>query len=229
MALLQKPWGRLYSVYKQYPIRLPPSIITLNIFLNYFQLVITVIAFLLQHVATSKYLLNMDLQHQENDAFNPNMWYRLKNAHMPSTHCLDIVNDHHTAQHSSGLLKIARDGYYAGQYWQIKPNGDGTYFLRTWWLGPTRQLDVDAQDGETPVMQSVEQVLGQRWRIEAWGDGTWLFENGDADLGHLRCLDTVEDARGEGGVKVKMIPKDEGRAMQRWTVTPIREITEPGY
>ncbi|KAL5114115.1 hypothetical protein ACEQ8H_007999 [Pleosporales sp. CAS-2024a] len=74
--------------------------------------------------------------------FNPGMWYRLelKNSHLPATHCLDIIND--KSDQSIGLLTIARDGFYSGQYWQITTIGDGIYSLRTLWLGPHRPLDV---------------------------------------------------------------------------------------
>jgi immune inhibitor A len=148
------------------------------------------------------------------------MWYRLKNAYKPETHCLDVIND--AGANSTGLIKMAHDGYYSGQYWQLKSNnGDDTYCLRTWWLGPDRQLDVYSHDTFTPVLQQRGDESGQCWTIGSWGDGTWYFSN--ALSGQENVLDTGDDG------KVGMGTKDEVRPTQRWRLEAIRCISEEGY
>ncbi len=152
--------------------------------------------------------------------FDPTMWYRLKNSYMPTTHCLDVINDNHFD--SKGLLNMARDGNYSGQHWQIKSNGDGTYFLCTLFLGPDRRLDVHARDKSTPILSSSANVTGQYWRIEPYEDGTWHLEN--AYCGQHQYFDLMD-----GGVKARMNPADASKLTQRWTITPIREIHEEKY
>ncbi|KAH7089752.1 M6 family metalloprotease domain-containing protein [Paraphoma chrysanthemicola] len=152
--------------------------------------------------------------------FNPRIWYRLKNAHQPTTHCLDVINDNGTD--SKGNIEMRNDGNYSGQYWQIKSNDDGTYFLRTMFLGPNRQLDVYIHEKAKPVLQAFAHVTAQYWQIKPWGDGTWHIEN--SYNGQYQYLD-VED----GGINVKLQKADSGRPTQRWTFVPIRDITEPGY
>ncbi|KAF2855112.1 hypothetical protein T440DRAFT_204238 [Plenodomus tracheiphilus IPT5] len=144
--------------------------------------------------------------------FNPTTWYQLKNSHLPSTHSLDVVNDN--GHDSLGLLKIARDGYYAGQYWQFNLKSDGTtHALRTWWLGPNRLLDVYARDmSSTQILLPARETPGQCWKVEGWGDGTWQISNGLSSDEGLCCLDTVEE---EGGVTVKMNAVDAERLLQR--------------
>jgi immune inhibitor A len=169
--------------------------------------------------------------------FNPMMWYRLKNTYQPATHCLDVINDNGTD--STGLLQMAADGRYSGQHWQLKSNGNGSYRLRTLFLGPNRQLSVK-DDKKTPVLQTANPLsTAQSWLIGSWGDGTWHFE-----VSHSHCrslgpadrstqnewlqkhlyLDTME-----GGPKVEMNAANAGRPTQRWTIEPIREITEAGF
>lgn len=109
--------------------------------------------------------------------FDDKTWYRLKNTYQPSTHCLDVVNDNGTD--SKGLLQMAATGNFSGQYWQLKANEDGTYCLRTMFLGPDRQLSVK-DDKKTPVLENTNpSALAQYWTIEAWDhpqDGTWRLE-----------------------------------------------------
>ncbi len=111
------------------------------------------------------------------DKFNPKMWYRLKNTYQPSTHCLDVVNDNGT--NSKGLVEMAVIGKFSGQYWQLKANEDGTYSLRTMFLGPDRRLGVK-DDKRTPILQTAnDSAKAQFWTIEPWGspeDGTWHLE-----------------------------------------------------
>ncbi|KAH6642487.1 immune inhibitor A peptidase M6-domain-containing protein [Boeremia exigua] len=157
------------------------------------------------------------------DKFNPRMWYRLKNTYQPSTHCLDTINDNDV--NSKGLLQMAVAGSFSGQYWQLKANEDGSYFLRTLFLGPDRQLGVK-DDRITPILQTANpSAVSQYWTIEAWDgpeDGTWHLENAWTE--QSRYLDTME-----GGPRVEMNQANDGRPTQRWTIEPIREITEPGF
>jgi len=152
--------------------------------------------------------------------FDPKKWYRLKNTFQPQTDSLDVINDNGT--NSTGLLQMARDGNFTGQYWQIKSNGDGTYALRTLFLGAGRQLDVYSNDKLNPVLANAGFFSGQFWTIKPWGDGTWHLEN--AYSGQFLYLDTME-----GGPKVAMNQANTGRPTQRWTITPIRDITESGF
>ena len=111
------------------------------------------------------------------DKFNPRMWYRLKNTYQPSTHCLDVVNDN--SINSKGLLQMAAIGNFSGQRWQLKENDDGSYCLRTMFLGPDRQLGVK-DDKSTPILQTANpSARAQYWTIGAWDnpqDGTWHLE-----------------------------------------------------
>lgn len=111
------------------------------------------------------------------DKFDPKMWYRLKNTFQPATHCLDVVNDNGTS--SKGFLNMAATGNFSGQHWQLKPNGDGTYFLRTLFLGSDKQLGVQS-DKKTPILQPANSsAKGQYWTIGQWDhpqDGTWHLE-----------------------------------------------------
>lgn len=111
--------------------------------------------------------------------FNDRMWYRLKNTYQPTTHCLDVINDNGTD--STGLLQMAATGKFSGQYWQLKPNDDGSYRLRTMFLGPNRQLGV-RDDKMTTVLQPANDfAMAQHWTIHAWDnpqDGTWHLEVG---------------------------------------------------
>lgn len=107
--------------------------------------------------------------------FDLKTWYRLKSTYQPATHCLDIVNDNGT--NSKGLLHMAVTGKFSGQYWQLKPNGDGSYFLRTLFLGPNRRLSVRS-DKKTPILEAAnDSAKAQYWG--AWDnpqDGTWHLE-----------------------------------------------------
>lgn len=109
--------------------------------------------------------------------FDPKMWYRLRNTYQPTTHCLDVVNDDGT--NSKGLVQMAAAGNFSGQHWQLKPNGDGTYFLRTLFLGPDRRLGVQS-DKKTPVLEPANDAAkAQYWTIGQWDhpqDGTWHLE-----------------------------------------------------
>lgn len=152
--------------------------------------------------------------------FDSKCWYRMKNAQQPDTHCVDVINE--AGLNSKGNLELRRHGNYSGQHWQIVPNGDGTYRLRTLFLGPNRHLDVLKHDKSTPVLQTEVNVCGQYWSIKPWGDGTWHLEN--AYNGQYQYLD-IED----GGIDLKMKTADETRQSQRWTFTRMSDIAEPGY
>lgn len=152
--------------------------------------------------------------------FDSKTWYRIKNTYQPASYSLDVINDNGT--NSTGLLQMARDGNFSGQHWQIIPNSDGSYFLRTMFLGPNRRLDVYGNDKYTPVLQNAGWYSGQYWFIKPWADGTWHLEN--TYSGPYLYLDTVE-----GGPKVKMNQSNEGRPTERWTIKPIRAITESQF
>jgi immune inhibitor A len=111
------------------------------------------------------------------DKFDTKTWYRLKNTFQPATHCLDVVNDNGAS--SNGFLNMAATGNFSGQHWQLKPNGDGTYFLRTLFLGSDKQLGVQS-DKKTPILQPANSsAKGQYWTIGQWDhpqDGTWHLE-----------------------------------------------------
>jgi immune inhibitor A len=111
------------------------------------------------------------------DKFDTKTWYRLKNTFQPATHCLDVVNDNGAS--SNGFLNMAATGNFSGQHWQLKPNGDGTYFLRTLFLGASRHLGVQS-DKKTPILEPAnESAKGQYWTIGQWDhpqDGTWHLE-----------------------------------------------------
>lgn len=151
-------------------------------------------------------------------AFDPKIWYRLTNTF--AGYALDVIND--GAGNPEGLIQMSRIGNFPGQFWQIVPNGAGTYALRTLFLGPTRQLDVYSDDKLKPHLAIAGPYSGQVWKIAPWGDGTWHLENlyNGKDL----YLDTME-----GGPRVAMNQANVGRPTQRWTITPIRAITEPGF
>ncbi|KAF9701347.1 hypothetical protein EKO04_000310 [Ascochyta lentis] len=152
--------------------------------------------------------------------FDPNTWYRLKNSYQTSTHCLDVIND--KGADSTGLLQMAADGNYSGQYWQLKLNDDKeTYSMRTLFLGADRQLSVRS-DKKTPVLDPINPLAkGQSWTI---GSPHADFEPQNADTEKHKYLDTME-----GDKIVKMNDDNNGRPTQRWSIKPIREITEPGF
>ncbi|KAF2201430.1 M6 metalloprotease [Delitschia confertaspora ATCC 74209] len=152
------------------------------------------------------------------EPFDSKTWYQLKNTF--AGHSLDVIND--GAGNKEGLITMAREGNFSGQCWQIIPNGHGTYALRTLYLGPNRQLDVYGDDKTKPHLAEAGPYSGQIWKIGAWGDGTWHLEN--LYSGPYLYLDTME-----GGPRVAMNQSNIGRPTQRWTITPVRKITEPGF
>ena len=151
-------------------------------------------------------------------AFEKDTWYRIQNTFQG--HSLDVLND--GAGNKEGLIQMSRTGNFSGQHWQIFPNPDGTYALRTLFLGAGRQLDVYGNDKTVPHLDIAAWVSGQIWTISPWGDGTWHLNN--SYTGPNWYLDTME-----GGPKVAMNQANTGRPTQRWTITPIRKITESGF
>ena len=146
--------------------------------------------------------------------FDPRMWYRITNS--VAEYSLDIVND----DTRSGGLKMAATGNYSGQFWQAVSNGEGTYKLRSLFLGPNRCLDVYGNDKTKPHMAVSGDYSGQKWIIGAWGDGTWHLEN--TYSGKDMYLGT-----GEGSVA--LLAANPARVTQRWTFTPTRCITEKEF
>jgi immune inhibitor A len=158
--------------------------------------------------------------------FSPSHFHRLKNTSNPSNPTLDIVHDAGT-QNSTGLLKLTREGYYSGQYWAFTPSPTtpNFYRLRTWWLGPNRQLDVYADNTSKAVLRREDDTAhALNWRIGSWGDGTWWI--GNEASGVLKVLDVGDRADGK---EVVLREKDEGKKTQRWRVEVIREISEDEY
>ncbi|KAF2471430.1 M6 metalloprotease [Lindgomyces ingoldianus] len=156
--------------------------------------------------------------------FDGKTWYRLKNTYVgqgqPTPYALDVIND--GAGNAEGLIEMTRENNVSGQFWQVLPHGDGTYAIRSLFLGPNRQLDVYGNDKTKPHVGQAGPFTGQVWIIKPWGDGTWHLEN--AYSGQYMYLDTME-----GGGRVAMNQSNSGRPTQRWTFTPIRGITEPGF
>lgn len=151
--------------------------------------------------------------------FDSRTWYRLTNTFQG--HSLDVVND--GAGNVDGLIQMSPTGNFSGQFWQIVPSGGaGTFALRTLFLGASRQLDVFGDDKLKPHLATVGNFSGQFWKIQPWGDGTWHLEN--LFTGGDFFLDTME-----GGPRVAMNQANVGRPTQRWNITPIRGITEPGF
>lgn len=113
----------------------------------------------------------------QGDEFDPKKCHRLRNTYQPATHCLDVVNDDGT--NSKGLVQMAATGNFFGQHWQLKPNGDGTFFLRTLFLGFDRRLGVQS-DKKTPIWELAnDSAMAQYWTIGQWDhplDGTWHLE-----------------------------------------------------
>ena len=153
-----------------------------------------------------------------NGAFDSKTWYRLTNTF--AGYALDVIND--GAGNKEGLLQMSRLGNFSGQHWQIVPNGEGKHALRTLFLGAKRQLDVYGDDKLKPHLAAAGNFSGQIWIIAPWGDGTRHLEN--TYSGKDLYLDTME-----GGPRVALNSANVGRPTQRWTITPIRKITEPGF
>jgi immune inhibitor A len=150
--------------------------------------------------------------------FDANTWYRLRNT--LSGHALDVINDGRGS--TEGLLQMAREGNFSGQCWQIKPRTDGSYALCTMFLGAGMQLDVYGDDKTKPHLAPAGDFSGQYWQIKAWGDDSFHLSN--AYSGPELYFDTME-----GGTTVALNSIDIGRPTQRWTITPIRAITEPEF
>jgi immune inhibitor A len=162
--------------------------------------------------------------------FSPSHYHRITNVANPSNPTLDIVNDF-GPQNSTGLLKLFREGYYSGQYWAFTPApapssptpSNNTYRLRTWWLGPNRQLDVYAADTSKAVLRREDDTPhALDWRVGEWGDGTWWL--GNEASGVMKVM----DVGGTDGREVVLREKDEGVKTQRWRIEVIREINEGG-
>lgn len=100
------------------------------------------------------------------DGFDPKMWYRLKNTYQRAIRHLDVVNDGGT--NSKGLVQMAATGNLSGQHWQLKPDGDGTCFLRTLFVGSDRRLDVRS-DKKTAILELAnDSASAQYWTIGQW-------------------------------------------------------------
>ncbi|KAF2016667.1 M6 metalloprotease [Aaosphaeria arxii CBS 175.79] len=152
--------------------------------------------------------------------FDSKQWYRLKNTYNPNSYSLAVIND--GGSNSTGRIQMQRDSNDPSQFWQIKSNSDGTYFIRNLFLGANRRLDVYGDDKTKPVVGDAAGSWGEYWTIKPWGDGTWYFWNGYS--GQNLYLDTME-----GSERVALNGRNEGRPTQRWTAKAIRQITETGF
>jgi immune inhibitor A len=150
--------------------------------------------------------------------FSPSTWYRLRNTFQG--YALDVINDGRGSK--DGLIQMAREGNFSGQFWQLKQRGDGTYAIRNLFLGAGKQLDVYGDDKKKPHLADAGNFSGQFWTIKPWGDGSFHFSNNYS--GPELYLDTME-----GGPKVALNSANIGRPTQRWTATPISSITQPGF
>ncbi|EON65729.1 hypothetical protein W97_04968 [Coniosporium apollinis CBS 100218] len=150
--------------------------------------------------------------------FNAQTWYRLRNT--LAGHALDVVNDGSGSKYRS--IQMAPEGNFSGQHWQIKPRADGSYALCSMFLGAGMQLDIAGEDKKKAHLAPAGNFSGQFWQIKPWGDGSFHLSNlfSGPDL----YLDTME-----GGTRVAMNSSNTGRPTQRWTITPIRAITESGF
>lgn len=146
-------------------------------------------------------------------------WYRMKNS--LAGYSLDVIND--GAGNKEGLIQLAREGNFSGQFWQFRPRADGTYEIRNMFLGPNRALDVYGNDKTVPCLGDAGYYSGQYWTVTPWGDGSYHLEN--AFSGPYLSLDSMD-----GGNKVAINSgPNAGRPTQRWTLTKIRDITEGDF
>jgi immune inhibitor A len=165
--------------------------------------------------ASSTMTMDITVKPTVSPGFNAHTWYRLRNTF--AGYALDVVNDGRGSR--DGFIQMAREGNFSGQHWQIKPRTDGTYSLCTMFLGSGMQLDVYGNDKTKPHLAPAGNYSGQFWQINPWGDGSFHLSN--AYSGPELYLDTME-----GGPRVAMNASNVGRPTQRWTITPIRAITE---
>lgn len=147
------------------------------------------------------------------------VWFRVSNTRVG--YSLDVKND--GAGNREGLIQLARDGNYSGQFWQFKPLPDGTYRIRNMFLGADRALDSYGTDKTRVHLATLGDYSGQHWSIKPWGDGSFYLEN--AWSGPYLSLDSVD---GEVDVNMSNGP-DSARSTQRWTIVKIRDITEPDF
>jgi immune inhibitor A len=162
--------------------------------------------------------LDCTVKPQASSKFSPRTWYRLQNT--LAGFALDVVNDGRGS--ADGLIQMAREGNFSGQYWQIKENPDGSFGLCTWFLGAEKRLDLFGNDKTKPHLATKDNVTGQIWQITPWGDGSYFLTNSFS--GPELSLDTME-----GGPRVAMNGRNTGRPTERWTITAIRPITESGF
>jgi hypothetical protein len=112
-------------------------------------------------------------------SLNPRTWYCLKDAYDRA----DVIN-------SVGHMELRGNGRYSGQHWQIRSNGDSTYFLRKSFQEQKRQLEMHPHDRPTPIsiLQTFAPVTGKYWQMKQWGGKTWHLQNAyNRQLSVSRC------------------------------------------
>lgn len=127
-----------------------------------------------------------------NGAFLSNFWYKIRSSIEPGR-SLDVVNDGN--QMRDGKLKVATNGHYSGQYWQLRPSNTTptTYKLRTMWLGCDMYLTTYNEAGLRPRLAPAGSSAGQDWLIDRKEDGTY-------ELSVANCSNRVlvSDENGNG-------------------------------
>jgi len=102
------------------------------------------------------------------------------------------------------------------QFWKVIPEGDGSYWLTTYWLGDDYVLDIyiDENNMARPYMVEVGQG-GETWWFTPVGDGYYRVTT--SYLGSNYSLDIVND--GINNNQLVMAPSGNYSG-QYWTLTP---------
>jgi hypothetical protein len=134
---------------------------------------------------------------------------------------LDVVNDGN--QHRDGKMKMATNGNYSGQYWQLRPStsSTGAYNLCTMWLGADKCLDVYGDDKTTPHLAIAGNYTGQQWHIQLDNDGSCMLTNDYCGTGLVLAADLH-------GSRVYMADAVSSHA-GNWVLEPLKTITENGF
>jgi len=164
--------------------------------------------------------------------FSSTIWYRLHNKFLGKDVVLDVVND--KGEESSGALQMAEVGDYSGQYWQIRPHpdDDGTYILRTFFLGPDKTLAVNPSTLSAHLADTPDLSSAQKWKIVPW-----MYPSSGGSLGKsLRWDRTYKLINAEerwNGTEVKLDTFTGSKKLyvgtgdhqgKHWTITPLEKI-----
>ena len=134
--------------------------------------------------------------------------FRFSNRASGANISLDVGNV--PGQPATALFgMMLKTGNYAGQYWRITPNGDGSARLSNTFTGKLKCLDV-AGDGSL-YMDTCGRQVGQRWRIEQVPFGVRLTN----DFMPGRCLDTLSG----NGMTLAVLAACNQSQSQTWLVS----------